>query len=246
MEIKKTQISQNYQEFLEKISICASKANRSASQIKLIVVTKNQPTENIIEVIQAGAKYIGENYPEETIKKWNLIDNVYKDPVEIHLIGHLQSRKIQLILNRFNAFHALDSIRLAEKINSRITQEKLKPLPIFLQFNVSGENEKYGWLADEEKNWSNLCNDFERLLEMKGLNLLGLMTMPPFVINSEDNRKYFERLHRLRDFFIKRYPEIDLPELSMGTSQDYEAAILEGATYLRIGTMIMGNRNLHK
>jgi len=228
---------------MEKISNCASKANRTVNQIKLVVVTKNQPAEKIIEVIEAGALYLGENYPEETIEKWKQIGNCCDESIQIHLIGHLQSRKIPMILNRFDVFHALDSVRLAEKINARIIQEEIKPLKIFLQFNVSGENEKFGWLAEDENKWPNLTADFERIIAMKGLQLEGLMTMPPFVNASEENRKYFDRLRRLREFFVLRYPEIHLPELSMGTSQDYQSAITEGATFLRIGTLIMGSRN---
>ena len=243
MDKTQSLITQNYQEVMEKISIYAAKANRSVNQIKLVVVTKNQTAEKINEVIEAGAIYIGENYPEETIEKWNQIEKCRDNSVQIHLIGHLQSRKIPLILNRFDAFQALDSIRLAEKINARITQEELNPLKIFLQFNVSGENEKFGWPADDEKKWPMLTADFERIIAMNGLQLAGLMTMPPFVNSSEENREYFDRLRRLRDFFIMRYPEIQMPELSMGTSQDYQTAIMEGATFLRIGTLIMGSRN---
>jgi len=243
MDKKQPLISQKFQETMEMISICASKANRSVDQIKLVVVTKNQPAEKIIEVIEAGAIYLGENYPEETIEKWNQIEKYCSNSVQIHLIGHLQSRKIPLIINRFDAFHALDSIRLAEKINTRIIQQELTPLKIFLQFNVSGENEKFGWPADDEKKWPILTADFERIIAMNGLQLAGLMTMPPFVNSSEENRIYFDRLRKLREFFVLRYPETQLPELSMGTSQDYQTAIMEGATFLRIGTLIMGSRN---
>lgn len=243
MDKRQSLIAHNFQGVMENISICALKANRSVNQIKLVVVTKNQPSEKIIEIIEAGALYLGENYPEETIEKWNQIGNCCSNSVQIHLIGHLQSRKIPLILNRFDAFHALDSIRLAEKINARIIQEELEPLKIFLQFNVSGENEKFGWLADDENKWPILTADFERIIAMNGLQLAGLMTMPPFVNSSEENRKYFDRLRRLKEFFIRRYPEIQIPELSMGTSQDYQTAIMEGATFLRIGTLIMGIRN---
>jgi pyridoxal phosphate enzyme (YggS family) len=243
MDKTQSLISQNFQQVMEKISICASKANRSVNQIKLVVVTKNQSVGKILEVIEAGATYIGENYPEETIEKWNQIKENCSNSVQIHLIGHLQSRKIPLIINRFDAFQALDSIRLAEKINARIIQEQKNPLKIFMQFNVSGENEKFGWPADDEKKWPILTADFERIIAMNGLQLAGLMTMPPFVDTSEENRIYFDRLRRLRDFFVMRYPEIQLSELSMGTSQDYRTAIMEGATFLRIGTLIMGSRD---
>jgi len=242
MDKSQSLISLNFQEVMEKISIYALKAYRSVNQIKLVVVTKNQPSEKIMEVIEAGAIYLGENYPEETIEKWKQIEKYLSNSVQIHLIGHLQSRKIPLIINRFDAFQALDSVRLAEKINARIIHEGIKPLKIFLQFNVSGENEKYGWLADDEDKWPNLTADFERIIVLQGLQLEGLMTMPPFVHNSEENRKYFDRLRRLREFFVLRYPEIQLPELSMGTSQDYHSAIKEGSTFLRIGTLIMGSR----
>lgn len=241
-EQKTHQISNQFFEIQERISKSVKLSNRKIEDVKLIVVTKNQPVEKIIEVIQAGAIHIGENYPDETWNKTEQLKNFQKLGLKIHLIGHLQSRKIPLMIKQYDVFHALDSIRLAEKINNRIISENLGPFPTLLQFNVSGEIEKFGWNASIEKKWPEFCDDFETLLGYKGIKLIGLMTMPPLLLDSSNNRAYFDRLRRLKLFFESRYPEISLPELSMGTSQDFESAILEGATYVRIGTKIMGSR----
>ena len=112
--------------------------------------------------MNAGAYYLGENYPEETIKKFDQIDDVHSLGIQLHMIGHLQSRKIPLVLKSFDYFHALDSIKLAEKLNNQIVQNRLEPMPVLLQFNVSGEYEKFGWDAVDENRWPELCDDYER------------------------------------------------------------------------------------
>jgi pyridoxal phosphate enzyme (YggS family) len=244
METESAQIASRFQQICEQIRIHAIKANRNPEEIKLVVVTKGQSIEKIRAVVAAGAKFLGENYPEETGSKFDESFRAENLGFQIHLIGHLQSRKISLVLGRFDCFHALDSRELAEKMNHRISLGKFNPLPVLLQYNVSGENEKYGWMAADEKKWPDLCTDFEKILELKNLSLAGLMTMPPFVEKPESSRIFFERLRRLKEFFVTRYPGCGLKELSMGTSQDFEAAISEGATYLRIGNAIMGERTL--
>jgi hypothetical protein len=235
-------IKQRFLEINGAIIRAADQVNRKISDIKLVVVTKGQPIEKIQFVIDAGANYLGENYPEETAKKFEQIEDVRSFGIHLHMIGHLQSRKIPLVIKKFDYFHALDSKKLAEKINNQVVQNRFEPLPVLLQFNVSGEYEKFGWNAVDENRWPELCDDYEVLLGLEAIKVNGLMTMPPFVNNPDENRIYFDRLRRLMEFLNNRFSENILTELSMGTSQDFESAIYEGATFLRIGNAIMGQR----
>ncbi len=226
-----------------RIEDSCKKASRLSAQVNLIVVTKGHPASKISAAIQAGAKHIGENYPEDTIKKWTELDPREVESVRWHMIGHLQSRKIPLILSGFNYFHALDSVGLARKLDKRIVSEKRSSLKVLIQYNVSGEEDKFGFPAWDEKSWSGLLSDFNELSDLNGIHIMGLMTMPPFTETSGKNRVYFDRLRRLREYLASQFPGLDLHELSMGTSQDYEDAILEGATFIRVGTEIMGLRS---
>lgn len=233
-----------YEQIQENIQRICLDCGRDPAEVKLMVVTKGHSPQKIQEVLGAGAKHLGENYPEETLRKWSQLGEDCVHQANWHMIGHLQSRKIPLILSGFSSFQALDSLRLAEKINLKAENSKRSSLPVLLQYNVSGEQEKYGMPAWNQETWANLLPDLERFYSFQGITPIGLMTMPPFSDSPGKNRVYFERLRKLRDYFEKNYPEAGLNELSMGTSQDYEDAIKEGATFLRIGTEIMGPRNL--
>lgn len=241
-EIKEDSIRTRYQATRDEIEAACKASSRSIDEIKLVVVTKGHDSQKISEAINAGANFIGENYPQETVDKLNLLSTREKQAVEWVMIGHLQSRKIDIVVNNFAWFHALDSIRLAEKMNIRLLQQN-KKFRVLLQCNVSGEKEKFGIPAWEEKNWSTLLPIIEQLIRLDKLDLKGLMTMPPFTEVAEQNRVYFDRLRRLRDYLGSHFTELALNELSMGTSQDFTVAIQEGATFLRIGTKIMGQRS---
>jgi hypothetical protein len=161
--------------------------------------------------------------------------------VEWHMIGHVQSRKARLVIEHFDLLQSLDSLKLAERLN-RMAGEAGRTLPVMLEFNVGGEESKYGWLAAHEKDWPALYPDIEALLGLERLQIRGLMTMPPLETDPEEARIYFRTLRLLRDHLAARYPRADWRELSMGTSADYEAAVQEGATLVRIGTAIVGPR----
>lgn len=237
-----TPISIRFATVQEEILDACKKASRPINDIKLIVVTKGHSAQKIAEVIETGAKYIGENYPQETVEKLKSLSVIDKRNVKLVMIGHLQSRKIDLVLEYFDYFQALDSIRLAEKISRRLIDHNKRKLPVLLQCNVSGESEKFGIPAWDEKEWSKLLAPIEQVIHMDRLDLRGLMTMPPFTEDQEQNRVYFDRLRRLNDYIKSNFPELFLNELSMGTSQDFSVAIQEGATFLRIGTKIVGQR----
>ena len=137
--------------------------------------------------------------------------------------------------------HSLDSVRLANKLD-RALDEAGRRLPVLLEMNVSGEESKGGWAAWDEKHWELLCAEIEQVAAIDSLIVKGLMTMPPLSADSEKTRPYFARLRQLRDWLGKKFPQIDWGELSMGTSMDFEVAIEEGATFVRIGTAILGAR----
>ena len=244
-EIQFSEVTNNYKNFIDNLEYICKKNNRNASEVNTVVVTKKQETLKIKALIYAGAKIIGENYPEETYKK-KLDLGLLTENIKWHMIGHLQTRKSQLVIDTFDILHSLDSVKLAARINHQILKVGGNPFPVFLQYNVSGEESKFGWDASDENKWPGLIKDLEEIISLNKIDIKGLMTMPPLVTNQSENRHIFDRLRRLSIFFQKRFPEIQFKELSMGTSHDYEAAIKEGATYIRIGTAIMGKRNYTK
>jgi hypothetical protein len=222
----------------EKIATAAHRGGRSGSDVRLVVVTKAQPIEVVEAVLTAGATVIGENYPEETLPKLLTLKPRFK--AEWHMIGHLQSRKAVIVAEHFDFFQSLDRFDLAEKMQNRL-QMLGRRLPVLLEFNTGGEASKSGWEAREESHWPELVSVVRAVGAMPNLDLRGLMTMPPLFDPPELARPFFSRLRRLRDF-LTTHTGLALPELSMGTSTDYETAVEEGATLVRIGTAIVGQR----
>jgi pyridoxal phosphate enzyme (YggS family) len=157
------------------------------------------------------------------------------------MIGHLQSRKAPIVAEHFDMLQSLDRRDLAEKLQTRAAGFGRR-LPVLLEFNTGGEESKSGWNAVDENNWPHLLEDVRQIAALPNLELRGLMTMPPLFETPEEARPFFVRLRRLRDFIQSQIAEVDLRELSMGTSADYEIAVQEGATLVRIGTAILGQR----
>jgi hypothetical protein len=162
--------------------------------------------------------------------------------VEWHMIGHVQSRKAQLVPGNFNLLHSLDSLKLAGRLN-RFCAETGVALPVLLEFNVGGEESKSGWLAGDETLWSRLTEELSAVIALPNLRVRGLMTMPPLGSDPELSRPFFQKLRRLQECLAGQFPQVDFSELSMGTSSDYETAVREGATMVRIGTAIVGARH---
>jgi len=232
-------IRERYESTLDKISVSAKQAGRNPELIKLVVVTKSQPVEIVGAAIEAGAKILGENYAEEGVTKIQSLHNF--SGVEWHMIGHVQSRKAQLVAENFNYANSLDSLKLAKRL-SRFCMDANKTLPVLLEFNVGGEDSKSGWNAFDESRWSELLSDVNEIIALPNLQIRGLMTMPPIGDEAESSRPFFVKLKRLQEFFVKQFSQVDFSELSMGTSLDYEVAVEEGATFVRVGTAIVGAR----
>ncbi|MGB7875351.1 MAG: YggS family pyridoxal phosphate-dependent enzyme [Anaerolineales bacterium] len=233
------QIRERYEDTLERIAKAAQASGRDPESVRLVVVTKAQPLEIVQAAVEAGAHLLGENYPEESVSK--ILSFEPESRVEWHMIGHVQSRKARLVIEHFDLLQSLDSLKLAERLN-RMAVEAGRVLPVMLEFNVGGEESKYGWLAAREKDWPPLYPVVELIMGLENLQIRGLMTMPPLETDPEDARIYFRTLRLLRDHLAARYPQADWHELSMGTSADFEVAVQEGATLVRIGTAIVGPR----
>ncbi len=238
MDALTTKIQHNLEQVRERIERAAQSVGRNAEEVRLVVVTKAQPVEVVSAVIEAGARILGENYPEETLPK---IQALQQTDVSWHMIGHLQSRKAGMVAEYFDLLQSLDSLRLAEKLD-RLLVERQRILPVLLEFNVGGEESKHGWQAWEQAQWENLLPEVEAVLTLTHLEVRGRMTMPPLYGDPEQTRPYFVRLRVLGDFLARRFAPANFREFSMGTSADYPTAVQEGATFVRIGTAIVGPR----
>lgn len=232
-------IRENYLNSLNQITDAARKSNRSPNEVQLVVVTKSQPLEVVEAAIEAGVKVLGENYPEEGVMKIQSLSG--QTGVEWHMIGHVQSRKARLVADNFALLHSLDSLKLAQRLD-RFAAEREHILPVLLEFNVGSEQSKFGWNASDQSRWDAFIPEIASLLDLPNLRVHGLMTMPPLGMEPEDSRRFFQRLRQLRDHLAAQFPGADWRELSMGTSADYEVAVEEGATLVRVGTAIVGVR----
>jgi pyridoxal phosphate enzyme (YggS family) len=232
-------IRENYQRVLNQIDESARRANRNPGEVRLVVATKTQPIEILHAAIEAGVRIFGENYPEEGVMKIQSL--APQTGVEWHMIGHVQSRKARLVADHFALLHSLDSLKLAQRLD-RFAAEANRPLGVLLELNVGGEESKSGWDAADESRWEELLPELTAIADLSHLRVQGLMTMPPLGTDPQDSRRFFERLRRLRDYLASRLPQAGWQELSMGTSLDFNVAVEEGATLVRVGTAIVGAR----
>ncbi|OGW08568.1 MAG: YggS family pyridoxal phosphate enzyme [Nitrospinae bacterium RIFCSPLOWO2_12_39_16] len=222
-------IAANIKGIIHKIKLAAERVGRKEESVELVAVTKTVDVSKIKEAIRAGIKIIGENRVQEAREKFKDIGK----EVEWHLIGHLQTNKVKYIFDIFSLIHSVDSLLLSEEIQRRAENKGLET-DILIEVNLSGEKTKFGILPEKAINF---VKDISRF---KNINIMGLMTIPPFSESPEDSRKYFKMLRMLRDDIQKE--GIEMKELSMGMSNDFEAAVEEGATMVRIGTAIFGER----
>lgn len=217
----------------ENISAACRRAGRDVSEVELVAVSKTKPVSDIQVVYDAGIREFGENKVQEMNEK----QAVLPSDINWHMIGHLQRNKVKNVVGTTKLIHSVDSIRLAEEI-SREAQKKQCVADILLEVNVAGEETKFGFTPDET------LAAAEEVGRLPGLHVKGLMTSAPFVENAEENRKYFRKLRELAvDIRKKNIDNVDMVFLSMGMTNDYAVAVEEGATHVRVGTAIFGNRN---
>ena len=222
----------------ERIYKAAQASGRDSTAIDLIAVTKEKSAVVVKALHENGINKIGESYLKEALFK---IEILREYQLEWHMIGTIQRGKEKQIALDFTEVHSVDRLRVAAALNKNADQLQ-RILPVYLEFNVSGESTKHGWKAWEEGMWDLILPDIEEMKDFTALEIKGLMTMAPYSNNPEDSRLYFRKLRKLRDYIAMKFPGINLNELSMGMSGDFEVAIEEGATVLRIGSALVGPR----
>ena len=232
-------IKDNLNRVETRIAQAAEKAGRSKQEVQLVAVTKLMPLEVIQAGIEAGLRAFGENYPEQAAEKIAALEPDID--LSWHMIGHIQSRKTDTVCEYFDWVHSVDRMKIAKYLD-RYCQENDRVMPILIEVNLSGEESKFGWKAWDEGFWPDLVPYFEKIAQLSNLEIRGLMSMPPFFNDPELTRPYYQRLRRLQGFLREQLPDISWGELSIGTSFDYEVAVEEGATMVRLGTTLFGPR----
>lgn len=217
----------------EKIQQACEKSGRSRDEVTLIAVSKTKPTSMINAIYLEGLRDFGENKVQEIIDKYELLP----DDIRWHMIGHLQRNKVKYIIDKTCLIHSVDSYRLAESIESECTKHKITA-DILVEVNIAKEVSKFGLMPEETE------ETIRKISLLPHIRVKGLMTIAPFVENPENNRIHFANLHKLSvDIASKNIDNITMSILSMGMTNDYTVAIEEGATLVRVGTGIFGERN---
>jgi len=230
-------ISDNLARIRERISVAATRSSRDPADVKLMAVSKTVSGEAIREAYDAGQRLFGENRVQEFAGKSESLRDL--PDFEMHLIGHLQSNKARKAAELFTAIDSLDSLKLAERLSASAMELGVR-LPVLIEINIGGEEAKSG-LAPQSPELGELVAAAARLTN---LQIRGLMTVPPFTHDREGARPFFRRLRELRDQIAARnLTGVSMNELSMGMSHDFEVAIEEGSTCVRIGTAIFGARD---
>ncbi len=229
-----SEVAENLARVRERIEAAARRSGRNVGRVRLVAVSKTVDPARILQAIDAGVESLGENYVQEAQKKIDMLGH----RVAWHFIGHLQANKAKAAARLFDFIHSVDSRKLAEEL-SRAAEQQKKILPVLLQVNLGREETKFG--ADEAE----VSRLLEEVSALGGISVKGLMTMPPFFEDPEQSRPYFRALKKLsQEIDRRRIPGISMEELSMGMSNDFEVAIEEGATMVRVGTAIFGPRPL--
>lgn len=223
----------NLKDVEERIQAACDRSGRKREDVLLVAVSKTKPVEMIEEVMTAGIVDFGENKPQELRDKYEVLPK----NLRFHMIGHLQTNKIKYVIDRVVLIHSIDSIHLAEAVNAEAKKHN-RIMPVLVEVNVAQEESKSGFLVEETE------NAIREIAKLSNIQVEGLMTIAPFVENAEENRQYFVKLRKLSvDIAAKNIDNVTMHHLSMGMTGDYEVAIEEGATMVRVGTGIFGERN---
>lgn len=226
-------IAENLKQVRENINKACIKAGRDPRDVTLIAVSKTKPVSMLLEAYQEGVRTFGENKVQEIMDKYGQLPG----DVQWHMIGHLQRNKVKYIVDKAAMIHSVDSLRLAETIEREAAKRGVK-IPILLEVNVAGEESKFGLSPEETLPLA------EETAKFHHIQVMGLMTIAPFVEDPEENRPIFRKLKKLSvDIAEKNINNINMSVLSMGMTGDYQVAIEEGATMVRVGTGIFGERD---
>lgn len=226
-------IVENYQNVENRVAAACARAGRNRSEVTLIAVSKTKPVEDIQALIDYGVTHFGENKVQEMCAKEEVLEN----GLSWHMIGHLQRNKVKYLMGKTCLIHSVDSLRLAQEIQKEAAKAGII-CPVLMEINIGNEESKGGIEIDEAENLA------RQIAELPNLKLKGLMCIAPFVDEAEENREHFRRMREKRDELAAlNIPGTDIRELSMGMTGDFEVAIEEGATLVRVGTAIFGQRD---
>ena len=223
-------IAENLERVSEQITQAAAKAGRAINEIELVAITKTHPAEKVREAVEAGHTLFGESRVQEARAKIPELPS----NLRWHFVGHLQKNKIRHALPLFELFHGVDSLALAQEVD-RIAADEGEHPRVLLEVNVAGEGSKFGFKAET------LRAEIGSLLALPRLSIEGLMCIPPLTEEAEASRRFFVQLHEMRNSLEKEF-DVKFPHLSMGMTQDFWIAVEEGATLVRVGTAIFGER----
>ena len=242
------ELQERYHAVLDNIAQTAKGAGRQPDEVTLVAVTKTWPVAVLLAAYEAGMRHFGENRPEELAEKRPLLESELGIDSGIiwHFIGTLQSRKTNLIADNADLFHALDRVKIANRLSKQL-EENGRSLPVLLEVNVSGEGSKSGfsagsWETDATQQ-AELRKVAQTINNLAGLQLCGLMTMAPWQAPESEIRQIFQRTRKLAGWLETAVPGVNLSQLSMGMTDDYQIAIEEGATHVRVGRAIFGDRH---
>ena len=225
-------IKDNLLEIQENIKRACEKSGRKKSDVELIAVSKTKPVSALMEAYESGCRIFGENKVQELVAKYEIMP---KD-IKWHMIGHMQRNKVKYIVDKAALIHSVDSLKLAEEISKEALKKQVQ-VSILIEVNVAGEDTKFGVKPEETE--ALVC----KIAALPGISIKGLMTIAPYVDDPEENRQYFGQLKQLSvDINQKNIDNVNMSVLSMGMTGDYTVAIEEGATFIRVGTGIFGER----
>ena len=226
-------ITENLEQVRKNIDEACSVAGRDPKEVTLIAVSKTKPVSMLKEAYDAGARCFGENKVQEIMDKHPQLP----EDIQWHMIGHLQRNKVKYIVDKVSMIHSVDSLRLAQTIEQEAAKHNVC-VPVLLEVNVAQEESKFGLKMDE------VLPLIETIADFPHIKVQGLMTIAPYVENAEDNRDFFRQLKKLSvDIEAKNINNVSMSVLSMGMTGDYQVAVQEGATMVRVGTGIFGERN---
>lgn len=226
-------VCDQYRRVEEKVKNACKRAGRPPEEVTLIAVSKTKPASMIEELLPLGVRDFGENKVQELTAK----EEALPKDIRWHMIGHLQRNKVKYVIDKACMIHSVDSLRLAQEISKEAVKHDLV-MPVLVEVNVAGEESKFGVSVEEAPSL------VEEMAKLPGIQIKGLMTIAPYVEDPEENRNIFRNLRKLSvDIREKNFDNVIMDVLSMGMTGDYEVAIEEGATHVRIGTGIFGERN---
>lgn len=226
-------IKENYNHIFENVEKAKKRSGRTNEEIQIMAVTKTRSLDIIKSAYSAGFRLFGENRIQEAGEKFK----DFNEDAELHIIGHLQSNKVKKAVEISTCIQSVDRLKIAKMIN-KFCSEFSKTIEVYLEYNTSGEESKSGFINDDD-----FFSTLEEILKFENIKIKGLMTIGPLSTDETAIRKSFTYLRNLRDEVLSKYPESGITGLSMGMSGDYEIAVEEGSTIIRVGTALFGQRN---